>query len=94
MNEFGPTGPSPTALLLLKVADSPDLLEVGRKAIENCLVEYRNARISEIRSNGLVIREPDGTPSSIIRFGPEHALRIGILAIVQCLCETQPEVRK
>lgn len=66
MNEFGPTGPSPTALLLLKVADSPDLLEVGRKAIENCLVEYRNARISEIRSNGLVIRESDGTPNGIV----------------------------
>lgn len=58
-------------------------LEVGRKAIEDALIEYRDSRISEpFRGNGLVIREKDGTESSVIRFGPETALRIGIRAML------------
>ena len=57
-------------------------LEIGRKAIEDMLVEWRDSRLSEFnRGNGLVIREKDGRDSSIIRFGPETALRIGILAM-------------
>lgn len=61
-----------------------ELLEVGRKAIEDVLVEWRNNRISEFNSgNGLVIRERDGRDSSIIRFRPDTALRIGIQAMWQ-----------
>ncbi len=58
-----------------------ELLEVGRKAIEDALVEWRDSRLAEIRNNGLVIKEKDGKDSSIIRFGPEAALRIGIEAM-------------
>jgi hypothetical protein len=60
------------------------LLEVGRKAIEDMLVEWRDARLSEFnRGNGLVIRERDGRDSDVIRFGSETALRIGIKAMLQ-----------
>lgn len=68
--------------VLTRIAADADLLEIGRKAIEDSLVEMRDARISEMgRGNGLVIREADGKASEIIRFGPETALRIGLTAI-------------
>lgn len=63
---------------------SDELLEIGRKAIEDTLVEWRDNRLSELnRGNGLVIREKGGEDSSIIRFGPETALRIGLKAMRQ-----------
>jgi len=63
-----------------------ELLEVGRKAVEDTLVEWRDNRLSEFtRGNGLVIRERNGKNSDIIRFGPETALRIGIKAMLQKL---------
>lgn len=71
---------------LRSVADSKQLLEVARRAIEDALVELRDSRISiGIRNNGLVIREQDGTESPIIRFGPEDAVRIGLMAIADSL---------
>jgi len=66
---------------LEEIADNDELLEVGRKAIEDSLVDMRDSRISVLRNNGLVIREANGDPSSIIRLGPENALRIALLAI-------------
>jgi hypothetical protein len=69
-----------------EIADDDKLLEEGRKAIEDTLVEWRDNRLSEFaRGNGLVIREKNGRDSSIIRFGPETALRIGLKAIGQAL---------
>jgi hypothetical protein len=56
--------------------------EVARLAVENTLVELRDSRISVLnRGNGLVIREFDGSESSVIRMGFETALRIGVEAI-------------
>lgn len=56
--------------------------EVGRKAVEDVLVEWRDNRLSVLgRNNGLVIRESDGSDSSIIRMSIEDALRIGLTAI-------------
>lgn len=67
---------------LKEIAENNELLEIGRKAIEDTLRVWRDDRLSEpFRGNGLVIREKDGMDSSIIRFGPESALRIGLLAI-------------
>lgn len=69
---------------LKELADNGELLEVGRKAIEARLLEWRDERLSEpMRGNGLVVREKDGTPSDIIRFGPEVALNIGLRAIAE-----------
>lgn len=74
---------------LESIANNPELIEVGRRAIEDQLIELRDSRLSEFtRANGLVIRERDGSESSTIRFGPETALRIGLLAIAKKLQET------
>ena len=71
---------------LIEIVEDDRLLEVGRKAIEDALIEFRDARISEfLRNNGCVVREKDGKDSSIIRFGPESALRIGLKAIAAYL---------
>jgi hypothetical protein len=73
------------ASALRALADDDALLEVGRKAIEDALVEWRDSRISTLRSNGFVIRERDGGGSSTIRFGPEDGLRIALKAIADHL---------
>ncbi len=75
-------------MTLIEIANNPELLEVGRRAIEDALIEYRQARISYVRGNGLVIREMDGRPSDVIRLGPEDALRIGLLAIAEHLTQS------
>jgi len=66
--------------------DEQLLWDVGRRAIEDALVELRDARVSLLRrNNGLTIKECDGEPSHIIRLGPEDGLRIGLLAIADHL---------
>ena len=67
---------------LQEIANNPDFIEVGRKAIEEYLVICREGRFSQpFRGNGLVIREKDGKESSVIRCGPDRALEIGLKAI-------------
>lgn len=70
---------------LRKITDDISLLEVARKAIEDMLMEYRDDRLFTLRNNGLVIKESDGSPSNIIRFGPEVAVTIGLKAIADHL---------
>jgi hypothetical protein len=70
-------------LTVRELTDRPDLLEAARLAVENVLVEYRDSRISVMRNNGLVIRESDGRDSSIVRLGIEHAIAIGLRAILE-----------
>ena len=66
------------------ISDDKQLLEVGRKAIEDTLIKFRDARLSLFtRGNGLVVRERDGRDSSVIRIGAEDALRIGLKAIAK-----------
>lgn len=72
--------------LIEELANNEHLLEIGRKKIEATLIEWRDDRLSEpMRGNGLVVREKDGTPSDIIRFGPEMGLKIGLRAIASYL---------
>ena len=68
-------------MTLPEIYKDAELLEIGRLAIEDMLVEWRDDRLSVMRNNGLVIKERDGENSSIIRMGPEDALRIGLEAI-------------
>lgn len=76
-------------LTVAEVITNDRLCEVGRKAVEDELVEMRDGRIFMIfRANGLVVYEPDGAPSSTIRFGMEHALKIALRAILD---EPEPE---
>jgi len=68
------------------LAENKKLLEVGRKAVEDVLIEWRDNRISEFnRGNGLVVREKNGRDSHIIRFGIETALRIALRAMAKQL---------
>lgn len=74
------------AAFIQGLAEDEAALEVGRKAIEDVLVEFRDSRISEpFRGNGFVIREKDGNLHPIIRFGPEAGLGIALRAIAEHL---------
>lgn len=66
---------------LKEIINSTALIELGRSSIEAELLELRDSRISMLRNNGLVVKEKDGSHSSIIRLGPEDALTIGLTAI-------------
>ena len=68
---------------LRKLAGDQKLMwEVPRKAIEDALIEWRDSRLSLLgRNNGLVVKEADGTESSVIRLGPEDAVVIGLRSL-------------
>ena len=72
---------------LLTLSENPILLEVGRKAIEDFLVDLRDSHIAVLCNNGLVIKERNSKDSNIIRMGPEDALKIGLKAIAAYLSE-------
>lgn len=42
---------------LEKIANDPELLEIGRLAVENALIQCRDLRVFQIRNNGLVIKK-------------------------------------
>lgn len=44
--------------------------------MEDLLIEWRDARLSVLNANGLVVKEKDGTGSSIIRIGTREAIRL------------------
>lgn len=75
-----------TSKEIIALAENDELMEVGRKAIEEALIDFRERRMSEpIRGNGFVVREADGKASGVIRFGPEIGLRIALKAIARSL---------
>lgn len=57
---------------------TPADYERARKKIEDILIDFRDSRISFMRNNGLVVKEYDGEPSSVIRMSIEECLRIGL----------------
>ena len=64
----------------MKISD--ETIEIGRKAVEDELIDLRNRRISILnRGNGFCIREKDSTPSSMIRLATEDGLRIALEAM-------------
>jgi len=85
-----PNAGSLDPVVLRDLAKNPKLMEVGRKAIEDVLAEWRDMRTSEFtRGNGLVIREKDGSESSIIRMGSEVAVSIALKAIADHIEKAQ-----
>jgi hypothetical protein len=74
-----------TPAMVRALAADRELLEVGRKAVEDVLIEFRDARIGVLRNNGLVVRERDGTDSHIIRLGVEDGVAIALRAIADHL---------
>lgn len=73
--------------VLRELASDEQLLwNVARGAIEDALIEWRDDRLSmPLRNNGFVVKEADGEPSSVIRFGPETGVRIALLALADHL---------
>jgi hypothetical protein len=65
-------------------------LEAARKAVEDELIEWRDARRFIIGGNGFVVREKDGTESSIMRLSTAMGLRIGIKAYLAALATAAP----
>ena len=81
--------------VLETVVNSEELVEIARKEIEDALIGYRDNRISAMgRNNGLVVKEKDGTESSIIRFGPESAITIGLCGVMAYLSKNLREMEK
>lgn len=73
-------------------ADVPideEALEAARLHVEDVLVEWRNARMFVIAGNGFVVRERDGSDSTIMRLSTRDGLRIGIRAYLAAL-EAKP----
>lgn len=67
---------------LRALAGDAEALAAAHIKLEDLLIELRDDRISLMnRGNGLVVREQDGTESSMIRIGTRDAVRIGLLAI-------------
>lgn len=63
-----------------------DALTLAHVAVEDELIEMRNAGISIIGpANGFVVREYDGTPSNIMRLGTRDGLRIAIKAYIEAM---------
>lgn len=61
-----------------------DALTAAHIAIEDYLIEMRDARVGVIgRANGFVVNEKDGTPSSIMRVGTRDGLEIAIKAYLK-----------
>jgi len=74
------------AKLLEEFAKDTGLLEIARKEIEDQLLQRRDSRLSLMfRGNGLVIREPDGKESALVRMSTEEALMIGLEAMAKSL---------
>lgn len=76
-------------LEMLAVDDAA--IEVARSAIENTLIDFRNRRISLMGcGNGLVVREKDGTESSLMRLTVASALKIGLKAMAERALKGKP----
>lgn len=72
--------------VLRDAADDPEFLRAAHLAIEDVLVEWRDARLSTpFCGNGLVVRERDGKASSQIRMSTREALTIGLKAMADHL---------
>ena len=72
-----------------KVVSNDVLMEIGRKAIEDLLVEMRDDHMSmPLHGNGFVIKEKDGSPSSVIRMSTPMGLRVAMNAIIEHLEKT------
>lgn len=60
-------------------------LEVARKTVEDTLIEFRDSQMFMIGGNGFVVRNWDGSDSSIMRLSTAMGLQIGIEAYLAAL---------
>jgi hypothetical protein len=72
-------------------ADQKIMYEIGRLAVEDVLIDFRDSGLSILgRNNGLVVKYADGTPSDIIRLPIEDAVRIAMNAMADHLEKDKP----
>ncbi len=66
---------------------TPADIEIARARIEDALIEFRDLRVSlglaVGAGHGLVVKEPDGQPSSTIRITTGEAIKLAIEAILE-----------
>jgi hypothetical protein len=75
---------------LRHIANDHELLwNIARRAIEDELIDWRDNGRFVLRNNGFVVKYSDGTPSDIIRFGPEVGVRIALLALADHFDEVE-----
>lgn len=61
-----------------------EALTTAHLAVEDVLIDFRDRRISVMGpANGFVVREADGTESSIMRLGTRQGLKIAIEAYLR-----------
>jgi hypothetical protein len=65
------------------LADDDLIWEVGRKAVEDQLIDMRNSNMFVLNNNGLVIKNFDGTVSSTIRMSTEMAIKCALGAMAE-----------
>lgn len=68
-----------------RVADDPYLLNIAHQRIEDAAVAMRDAGMSVVRANGIVCRDYDSTPSSMIRISTPDAVALALQAIADHL---------
>lgn len=76
-----------TSDALRTVAGDDELMyTVGRGAVEDVLIDFRDSGISILgRNNGLVVKHLDGSSSDIIRLSIEGAVTIALEAMADHL---------
>ena len=66
----------------------PHALTLAHLAVEDELIERRDARISVLGpANGLIVNEYDGSSSPIMRMGTREALELGISAYLKATAD-------
>jgi hypothetical protein len=68
-----------------RVAEDPYLLQIAHQRIEDEAIERRDAGIGTVRPNGIVCRNFDSTPSSVIRISTPDAVALAFQAIADYL---------
>ena len=76
-----------TKLIAPAILLTPEVIEVGRQAVEDFLIDLRDSHISTICGNGFVVREPDGSPSEVIRLRTDTGLRIALEAMLKAVAD-------
>lgn len=64
-------------------------LEVARKTVEDMLIEMRDSCMFMIGGNGFVVRDKDGSESSIMRLSTAMGLAVGIKAYLEALARRE-----
>jgi hypothetical protein len=63
-------------------------LTAAHLAVEEILIDLRDSRIGiHGPGNGFIVKERDGSPSSIMRLGTRDGLRVAINAYLEALFE-------